>query len=45
LALPQNSGRQDCRRLSVTPDPRIPSLHDKLRKIKGADFEVVVALE
>lgn len=29
--------------ISVTPDPRIPSLHDELRKIKGSDFEVVVA--
>jgi hypothetical protein len=29
--------------ISVTPDPRIPSLHEELRKIKGADFEVVVA--
>jgi hypothetical protein len=29
--------------ISVTPDPRIPVLHDELRKIKGADFEVVVA--
>ncbi len=28
--------------VSVTPDPRIPVLHDELRKIKGSDFEVVV---
>lgn len=28
--------------ISVTPDPRIPSLHEELRRIKGADFEVVV---
>ncbi len=27
--------------ISVTPDPRIPVLHDELRKIKGSDFEVV----
>ena len=27
--------------ISVTPDPRIPALHDELRKIKGSDFEVV----
>jgi hypothetical protein len=27
--------------ISVTPDPRIPSLHDELRKIKGSNFEVV----
>jgi hypothetical protein len=27
--------------ISVAPDPRIPVLHDELRKIKGADFEVV----
>jgi hypothetical protein len=27
--------------LSVAPDPRIPVLHEELRKIKGADFEVV----
>ena len=31
--------------ISVAPDPRIPNLHDELRKIKGADFEVVVAPE
>lgn len=29
--------------ISVTPDPRIPNLHAELRKIKGSDFEVVVA--
>jgi hypothetical protein len=29
--------------ISVTPDPRIPNLHEELRKIRGADFEVVVA--
>ena len=28
--------------LSVTPDPRIPVLHEELRKLKGSDFEVVV---
>jgi hypothetical protein len=27
--------------LSVAPDPRIPSLHEELRKVKGSDFEVV----
>jgi hypothetical protein len=31
--------------ISVTPDPRIPVLHEELRKIKGSDFEVVVAPE
>ena len=31
--------------LSVSPDPRIPVLHDELRKIKGSDFEVVSAPE
>ena len=29
--------------ISVTPDPRIPALHDELRKIKGSNFEVIVA--
>lgn len=29
--------------ISVAPDPRIPVLHEELRKIKGASFEVVVA--
>jgi len=28
--------------ISVTPDPRIPSLHEELRRIKGSAFEVVV---
>ena len=28
--------------LSCTPDPRIPVLHEELRKVKGSDFEVVV---
>jgi hypothetical protein len=27
--------------ISCTPDPRIPVLHEELRKIKGSDFEVV----
>jgi hypothetical protein len=27
--------------LSVAPDPRIPEIHAELRKVKGADFEVV----
>ena len=27
--------------ISVTPDPRIKNLSEELRKIKGADFEVV----
>ncbi len=27
--------------VSVTPDPRIPVLHEELRKVKGSDFEVV----
>jgi hypothetical protein len=27
--------------LSVTPDPRIPVMHAELRKVTGADFEVV----
>lgn len=31
--------------ISVSPDLRIPSLHSELRKIKGSDFEVVVAPE
>ena len=31
--------------ISVTPDPRIPVLHEELRRIKGADFEVVAAPE
>ena len=29
--------------ISVAPDARIPVMHEELRKIKGADFEVVVA--
>jgi PelA/Pel-15E family pectate lyase len=28
--------------ISVTPDERIPVLHEELRRIKGSDFEVVV---
>ncbi len=28
--------------LSCAPDPRIPLLHEELRKLKGSDFEVVV---
>ncbi|QEL15328.1 hypothetical protein [Limnoglobus roseus] len=27
--------------VSCAPDPRIPVLHDELRKVKGSDFEVV----
>jgi hypothetical protein len=27
--------------ISVAPDPRIPSLHEEMRKVKGSDFEVV----
>jgi hypothetical protein len=27
--------------ISVAPDPRIPVLHEELRRIKGSDFEVV----
>jgi hypothetical protein len=27
--------------ISVAPDPRIPLLHEELRKVKGSDFEVV----
>lgn len=27
--------------VSVAPDPRIPVLHDELRKVNGSDFEVV----
>jgi len=27
--------------VSVAPDPRIPVLHEELRKVKGSDFEVV----
>jgi hypothetical protein len=29
--------------ISVTPDPRIPSLHAELRRVRGSAFEVVVA--
>jgi hypothetical protein len=29
--------------ISVAPDPRIPVLHDELRKLKGSDFEAVEA--
>lgn len=29
--------------ISVAPDPRIPTLHEELRKIKGSAFEVVQA--
>jgi hypothetical protein len=29
--------------ISTAPDPRIPSLHEELRRVKGSDFEVVVA--
>jgi hypothetical protein len=29
--------------ISATADPRIPVLHDELRKLKGSDFEVIVA--
>jgi hypothetical protein len=29
--------------ICVAPDPRIPILHEELRRVKGADFEVVVA--
>lgn len=28
--------------ISVAPDPRIPNLHAELRRVRGADFEVVV---
>ncbi len=31
--------------VSVAPDDRIPVLHEELRKIRGRDFEVVVAPE
>jgi hypothetical protein len=29
--------------ISVAPDPRIPALHEELRRIKGSSFEVVVS--
>jgi hypothetical protein len=28
--------------VSCAPDPRIPEVHEELRKVKGSDFEVVV---
>ncbi len=28
--------------ISCAPDPRIPVLHEELRKVKGSDFEVIV---
>jgi hypothetical protein len=28
--------------ISVTPDPRIPHMHEELRKVRGSAFEVVV---
>lgn len=28
--------------VSVSPDDRIPAMHEELRKVKGSDFEVVV---
>ena len=28
--------------VSCAPDPRIPVLHEELRKVKGSDFEVIV---
>jgi hypothetical protein len=31
--------------ISVAPDPRIPVLHEELRRVRGSDFEVVVAPE
>lgn len=31
--------------VSVTPDPRIPVLHEELRKVRGSDFEVIQAPE
>ncbi len=31
--------------ISCAPDPRIPVLHDQLRKLKGSDFEVIVPPE
>lgn len=31
--------------ISVAPDPRIPVLHEELRKVRGSAFEVVVAPE
>lgn len=29
--------------ISCAPDPRIPVLHEELRKLKGSDFEVITA--
>jgi hypothetical protein len=29
--------------ISVAPDPRIPPMHEELRRIKGSAFEVVVS--
>lgn len=29
--------------ISVAPDPRIPVLHEELRRVRGRDFEVVVS--
>ena len=29
--------------ISIAPDPRIPVLHDELRRVRGSDFEVVEA--
>jgi hypothetical protein len=31
--------------ISVAPDPRIPALHEELRRVKGSDFEVVLKPE
>jgi hypothetical protein len=31
--------------ISVAPDPRIPALHEELRRLKGSDFEVVTKPE
>jgi hypothetical protein len=31
--------------VSVAPDPRIPVMHEELRKVKGSDFEVVTPPE
>jgi hypothetical protein len=31
--------------VSVAPDPRIPMLHEELRKVKGSEFEVVTPPE
>lgn len=28
--------------MSIAPDPRIPIIHDELRRVKGSDFEVVI---